>query len=123
MVSNQNSLHIRLENDEALESKRSFLASQIALLRILKTVKSYRMLRSQEIQLKLELAKKMRELRTEISEIEKVLPKVKAQGLLKTSNTPERQYLKKTTPVKDLSIENQLYEIQRRLNELQSRNY
>ena len=120
VASNENLIHIKLERGEALESKRDVLASQIALLKILKKVNAYRAYRTKELELKIELHKKMVGLKTNLKSLEKTLPKLK---IPKTLNKEEEQQEKniRTTEVGDLSIEAQLQEIQRKLEELQRR--
>ena len=120
VASNENLIHIKLERGEALESKRDVLASQIALLKILKKVNAYRAYRTKELELKIELHKKMVGLKTNLKSLEKTLPKLK---ISKTLNKEEEQQEKniRKTEVGDLSIEAQLQEIQRKLEELQRR--
>src|SRR3989338_7241357 len=92
---NENLIHIKLERGEALESKRDVLASQIALL------------------------KKMVGLKTSLRNLEKTLPKLKIPKTLNKEEQHEKKILK--TEAGDLSIESQLQEIQRKLEELQRR--
>ena len=120
MVENGNFIHVKVERGEALESKRDVLASQIALLRILKRINSYRAYRSKELELKIEFYKKIRELKTKLVNLEKALPKLKT--LKKFGNEEkQRKAQPKKTEIRDLSIEGQLQEIQRKLEELQRR--
>jgi len=119
-MSEENLLHIKLERGEFLESRRDVLASQIALLKILTKVKSYRSLRDEELQLKLKFYRKIKELRMGIGSLQKTLPKVKEEEKTK-ENMEKESSTRKTTP-HDLSVEQQLQEIQRKLDQLQSRN-
>ena len=116
---NENLIHIKLERGEALESKRDVLASQIALLKILKKVNAYRVYRARDFELKIELYKKMVGLKTSLRNLEKTLPKLKIPKTLNKEEQHEKKILK--TEAGDLSIESQLQEIQRKLEELQRR--
>ena len=121
----ENLIHIKLERGEALESKRDVLASQIALLKILKRINNYRVYRAREFELKLTLSKKIKELKTNLSSLQRALPTLKIPKLLNKNpdlDIEEKKSLKKSAIIKDLSIEGQLQEIQRKLDELQRRN-
>lgn len=131
MAENQNAIHIKLENEEALDSKRGVLSTQVALLRSMKTLESYRTSKEKEYELKQDLARKMKEFKIIIANFEKAIPRLKIPEILKhkvsqTLHEPvekSKSGKKKITEVRDTSIEDQLYEIQRRLNDLQGRNY
>jgi|SRR3989344_1828051 len=116
---NENLIHIKLERGEALESKRDLLASQIALLKILKKVNAYRAYRAKEFELKIDLYKKMVGLKTSLRSLERALPKLKIPKILNKEEQHEKKFSK--AEVGDLSIEAQLQEIQRKLEELQRR--
>ena len=122
----ENLIHIKLERGEALESRRDVLASEVALLKILKRINNYRIYRTKEFELKLTLGKKIKELKTSLGALQRVLPTLKIPKLL-NKNVDEielegKKALKKSLAVKDLSIEGQLQEIQRKLDELQRKN-
>ena len=122
---NENLIHIKLERDEALESKRDILGSQIVLLRILKRINAYRVYRARELELKLTLNKKMKELRTNITTLQRILPQLKVPKMLRKETDAEGKKVSKKSSVmviKDLSIEGQLQEIQRKLDDLQRKN-
>lgn len=119
MVENGSLIHIKLEQNEAIESRRNILASQIILLKILKKVNEYKTLRAREFELKLKLYKKIREVKTDLENLKKALPKLKIPKILNQKEDEEKPIRK--TESYDLSIEGQLHEIQRKLDELQKR--
>jgi hypothetical protein len=120
---NENLIHIKLERGEALESKRDVLGSQITLLRILKRANTYRVYRAREFELKLTLYKKIKELKTNLATLQRVLPQLKLPKVLKKETDFEgKKVLKTNIGIQDLSIEGQLQEIQRKLDDLQRRN-
>ena len=122
-MSNENLIHIKLEYGEALESKRDVLASEVALLKILKRINTYRVYRTREFELKLALNKKIKELKTNFGSLQRILPALKIPKLLnKDADFGEKKTVKVSNIVKDLTIEGQLQEIQRKLDELQRRN-
>ncbi len=116
----ENLIHIKLEREEALESKRDVLASEIVLLKILKRVNSYRVYRTKEFELKMTLYKKVKELKAGIGNLQRTLPQLKVPKLLIKEEVGEKRVSK--TSIRDLGIEGQLQEIQRKLDELQRRN-
>jgi len=119
MVENESFIHIKLEREEALESKKDVLASQFTLLKILKRVNSYRAYRSKEFELKIEFYKKIKELKAKMINLEKAIPKLKTPKKLNKEEQTKPQ--PKKPEIRDSSIEGQLQEIQRRLEELQER--
>jgi hypothetical protein len=123
-MTTENPIHIRLEYREALQSKKDILSYQMSLLRIAKTVKSYKDSRAREIELKLTLLRKMRELKVATGQLNKTLPKPKMPEILK-GNYPETEHksarVKSQLKEKGSNLEEQLSEIQRKLNQLQSR--
>jgi hypothetical protein len=117
-------IHVKLDNTEAVMAKRDILISQMNLLRIAKIIKGYSFYRIKELELKIRLYKKMKELKTNITKLQKILPTLRIPEILKKEKPEEKKekYKKeKTQKTYDRSIEEQLQEIQRRLSNLQSR--
>lgn len=120
----ENLIHIKLDYDEYLETRKEILNTQKDLIDLLRTVKRYHIIRSTELQLKLMLQKKIKELKLNNSKIEKVLPKIRVPNILKREK--EEDLIKKESPVKkmkkedyDKNIEEQLKEIQEKLKRLE----
>ena len=128
-MSNENLIHLKFEHEEAVESRKDLLASQVTLLKILKKIEEHRIYRTREFELKLDLYKKIRELKLGIGSLEKTLPKVKIPEILKKQENKEQQEQQEQQgkkvqkkEIRDLSIEEQLKGIQRELDALQQRN-
>jgi hypothetical protein len=115
----ENPIHVKLGYGEALQTKRDILSSQITLLRIAKAIKEYGIYRSGELELKLVLYKKMKELKTNLGKLQKTLPKPKIPDMLKKEVQEKTEPKSKKIKPPEKDIEEQLQEIQKRLNELQ----
>jgi len=118
-------IHIKLDYDESLEIRKEILNTQKDLINLLRTVKRYHIIRSTELQLKLMLQKKIKELKLNTIKLEQVLPKIRIPSILKREEK-EEDIIKKESPVKkmkkedyDKNIEEQLKEIQEKLKRLE----
>ena len=117
-----NLIHIKLEYDEALGSKKALLASQINALRISKIMKRYRLLRAKEFAIKQQIGLEIKELKKHLTEILHQLPKTEIPGFLRREK--KRETLNAVENVieedeYDSNLEKELQEIQRKLAELQ----
>ncbi|MCK5624476.1 hypothetical protein KAI04_01390 [Candidatus Pacearchaeota archaeon] len=114
-------IHVKLEYNEALQSKKDILSSEIGLLKVAKAIKKHQILRSDELKIKLRLHRKLKELKTNITKLQQVLPKVKIPEILEGKReSPEEQIIKPKIEKRahDSGLESQLAEIQARLKEL-----
>ncbi|MDP3987316.1 MAG: hypothetical protein Q8P81_03770 [Nanoarchaeota archaeon] len=119
-VSKENLLHIKFEYAEAIQSKRDFLSSQMSLLRIAKTMGEYNINRNRELEVKTSLGKKIKDIKTLINRLQKILPKQEIpEALKREQEEPEYKPKKKTDY--GMSVEEQLKEIEERLHRLQVR--
>ncbi len=118
-MTNENLIHIMLNSDELINSKKEILSTEADLIKILQTLKKYQLLRANELRLKARFLKKLKETKIEIKKLEEVLPKPKIpkilKGIEKIENQEENFYI---NPKKD-NLEFQLDEIQRKLRELE----
>jgi len=113
-------IHVRFEYNEAIQAKRDILFSQISALRIEKSIKSYSFYRLKEIELKMILHKKMKELRITISRLEKALPKLEIPEIIERKDSSKKEVSEpKEITQSSSDIESQLKTIQRRLDQLQ----
>ena len=126
--SNENLIHLKFNYDEALNSKRDLLYSQRSLITITKIINNYLSLKSQELSIKLDLHKKLKETTTDIRKLQKLIPDVKIPKILRKNEYEgeedkkeefRKPVNKKEHPVYDDSIESQLQEIQEKLQNLQ----
>jgi hypothetical protein len=115
----ENLIHIKLGYGEALQTKRDILSSQITLLRIAKAIREYGIYRSGELELKLVLYKKIKELKMNLGKLQKTLPKLEIPNIIKKEGQEKTEPKSKKIKSPERNIEEQLQEIQKRLNELQ----
>ncbi len=115
-------IHVKLEYKEALNSKRNLLSSQRDLLKSLKLMNQYYILRLDELKIKAKLHRAMKETLTDINKIEKILPKANVPKILRKEEEEGYQFTKKQQKRKEeysKNIEEQLAEIQNKLRMLQ----
>ncbi|MFH1311337.1 MAG: hypothetical protein ABIH65_02945 [Nanoarchaeota archaeon] len=117
----ENLIHVKFEDSEAILAKRGILSSQMILLRIAKAIRGYNFYRTKELELKLLLYKKIKELQTNIGQLQKNLPKPKTPSILKKVEEEEKEFKKSKVKTYDRSLEEQLQEIENKLNQLQDR--
>lgn len=120
--------HIKVDYEEAVESKRDLLSSERDFLNVLRIIKRYEALRKEELTNKIRIQNKIKELKGNLTRINEVLPKIKVPDLLKRKNVPEKERkeeeklekiqvkLKEATDEDDLEL--QLKEIQEKLKKL-----
>jgi len=117
----ENLIHIKLSYEEAFSTKKGLLSSQMYLLRILRSIENYRFLKTKEFQQKQQILKKIKETKTNIKILEKILPKAKIPKYLRGDKKEIRE--KPSAPrMHDENIENQLSEIKKKLDSLQGKN-
>ena len=126
--SNKNLIHLKFDYDEALNSKRDILYSERSLITITKIINNYLSLKAQELNVKLDLHKKLKEIVTHIRKLQKLIPDVKIPEILRKDEHEGEEDKKeefrkpineKKYPVYDSNIESQLQEIQEKLQNLQ----
>jgi len=109
----QNLIHVKLNNDELVESKKEILSTQADLIKILQIIKKYKALRIKELKLKTRLARKLKETRLKINKLEQTLPH------FEVSHESEEKLKKGKAITKKDTLEVQLEEIQKKLRELE----
>ena len=118
---NENTLHIGLQYQEAFQTKKDILSLKITLLKIAKTMKGYGFYRSQELELKSKLYRELKELKIFLGRLQKLLPKPKIPDILQEELGKKPKFQSKKTKPIERNLEEQLQEIQDRLNDLQRR--
>ena len=120
-VKNENTIHIKINYEEALQSKKAILLSEMNLLRVIKIVKKYKLLRLNEFKLKIKLYRKIREINNSIKKLQNTLPKTDMPDILKEEKPLKRINNQKRVIKErkyDDKIESQLQDIQSKLNSL-----
>lgn len=100
-------IHIKLDADEAIQSRKDVLNTQVDLIKIAQGVKNYRALRLRELQLKIELYKKLKETQADINSIKKVLPEIQIPKILKKHEEEMHKeiVIKELKPIEEIKEE------------------
>ncbi len=122
----QSIVHIKVDYDEAVQSKKDILASERDFLRIIKRIKRYKLLRSEELSNRIKIQNKLKELNLNITKINQIFPKVKLPDILKKKEEAKKKEIKEEKQPKieikevheDDDLERQLIEIQEKLRKL-----
>jgi len=118
-MKNENLIHIKFEYEEALQSKKDILLSEMNLLKISKTIKNYSSLRLEELDLKLKLFKKIKEINTDLRKLQISLPRLKIPEILKKDEDTEE--ISKVKEMKERPYEGDIeYELQEIQDKLRS---
>ena len=117
-MSKDTPIHIKLEYEEVIPAKKDVLSSEMRLLKIARAIKRYGEYRAIEAELKRNFSKKIKEIKTNIGKLQRELPKPRMPEILKRSE--EEKESPKTKKISfDTSLEEQIREIENRLNELE----
>jgi hypothetical protein len=118
----ENFVHVKVDYNEALESKKSLLSLEMDLLRIIKSIRAYKQIRSKELKEKVKLSKKIKESLADLRKIHRIFPKIKipqTQVNKKVEKeSPEEKKKRKRAEKYDITIEQELQDIQKKLSSL-----
>jgi len=98
-MTKENLIHVKINYDEAVDSKREILSLQMHFLKILRAIKNFGYLRTEEINQKTNFSKKIKSIKSDINKIQVLLPK---------SDIPEKY--KKKPEIKHKEIKERLIE-------------
>jgi len=115
----ENVIHIRLDPLEALKTRKILLSSELFSLNVARTITRYKVLRLEELNLKAKLYGKLKETRSNIKKLNEMLPNARIPKILKKEPVSERVSKSEKKSRNEESIESQLREIKRKLEELQ----
>lgn len=139
MKKQRNIIHIKLDTNEALRSKRDVLETEADLIKIAQAIRNYKELRLKELEYKILLQAKVKELHSNLRKTKSILPKPQIPKILKkhedeihsqeviskapshkkeTKNKKGKKVVKKKPVVPKDDLESQLQEIQSKLNKL-----
>lgn len=117
----ENSLiHVKFEYQEAVESKKDLLFSEINLIKTASSIKRFGLMRTEELKIKNKMAGRIKELKLNIVKLQQTLPQIKVSLEEKKENNKEKEFEFNKKYVKD-DLELELDEIQRKLVELERR--
>lgn len=117
-MKNENLIHVKLEYEEALESRKDILSSEMNLLRIANIIKKYRFLRGEELKIKQKLSQKTRGILVNIKKTQTILPKLKIPDILKKDREIRESDKSIAKEKFDEDLESQLKEIQEKLKSI-----
>ncbi len=112
-------IHVKLEYDELIQAKKDFLSLQRDLLRLVKFIKRHHGFRMEELDRKIVLGKKLKELDSNINALHKSLPVLKVPSILKKDLGEEHEEVEVqdfSRHQSDNSIERELQQIQGKLD-------
>lgn len=105
-------LHVRIDYDEAIDSKRNILTTQINLINMQKAIENFKDFKKDESVLKLAIKSKLNSAVSKINSFKKIMPKVHEKK-------DEKERISEITEkTKEHSLENELKEIQEKLARL-----
>lgn len=123
-IENKNPVHVKLNFEEAITSKKSVLSMEMWLLETAKNIERYKLLREKEFTLKLSLRELSKETIKDLKNLKSVLPKPDLPENIKKHLHKNQENLGQigtsSQESKKGKIEEQLMEIQKRLDHLQS---
>jgi len=120
-MAKEDTLHIKFDYNEALQAKKDLLSSQVALLRIAKTLKDYKSDRSYESEIKISLNRKLKDLKVLFGRLQKTLPQPEIPSILKRDEVKTTESAPQRKTNYNATVEDQLKEIEERLHKLQKK--
>lgn len=104
-------IHVKLEAEEAINSRKTLLSTELSLLNTIKYVRDYRKLRELELKSKKNLKIELKKLNIEIKNLRKIIPKAR---IPETEEEVSRTIEKSTAK----ELEEELKEIKEKLAKL-----
>jgi len=121
-IKDRDPVYLKLEYDEAVKTKKDLLLSELSLLTILKIIKEYNTLRAEELRLKSNIYKAIRELDMSIRKTKSSFPFLKIPEKLKRKEIAKIESAEEIKPMKEMifdeDLESQLKSIQERLKSM-----
>lgn len=119
-MKNENLIHVKLEYEEGIQSKKDVLSSERDLIRLIKVIRRYHLLRKEELDNKIRIYKKIKDLKLNLTKLVQILPKIKIPDILKKEEGKKEliSSIKKKDSY-DIDLETQLKEIQEKLKKLE----
>jgi len=95
-----NLIHVRLDYEEALETKRDVLSIEANLIKIVQAIIKYKELRIRELELKKSLDEKSSVLRADLTQVKTILPKIQIPRIVKKFEEKKQKEEKKEKGIK-----------------------
>ena len=117
-------MHVKLENNEILNTRKIFLSSQIELLKSIQKIRDYKILRKQETALKMRLKSKLKKMNFLINKINSELPEP-SKKFLEEIKQLEAQEKKQEQPVqleiKEVKKDSKMLELEKEILDIKSK--
>ena len=110
-----NVIYSQLSYENAYAIKKNMLQTQADLLNILKTMEEYKLLRKKEFMFKIKMKNSLGEAKDSISKLISSVPQTDGIKIAKKENIKKQKEIEQET---NFSVEAQLQDIKRRLQEL-----
>ncbi len=115
MVKGDNFIHVRLDYEEVVNSKKDILASEIDTINIMKSMGRYIFLRQKELDLKSQFYREIKKMVINLKLLETSLPQIKVPKMLLPEVEKQSPVKGKMASLDENGLEGQLREIQRKL--------
>lgn len=116
-------IHIQIDYENGMQSKKQTLSSEINLLNIKKNMRTYHFLRREEVKTRLKLYRKIKEVMVILNRLQKNIPEIDIPRNLikgKTENYEQEVPIEKTRENQhNKDLETQLREIQEKLRAME----
>lgn len=124
MASENKLVYVKLESDEAIDSKKDFLNSRLLLIELVRILKSYELTRKSKENLEKQLLLKIKSFNLNIGKINNSFPKVIVpKNLTKKRSETKKRDKQEVTEIKikenGLDLENELRELQEKIKQLE----
>jgi hypothetical protein len=111
-------IHVRLEYNEAKQSKRDLLASEADVISIIQSMNKYLAIREIELALKSKFYREIKKIAMEVKLLESNLPQIRAPRLIERHSEEKPIEVEAIKTKGGDELEKQLMDIQRRLKQL-----
>ncbi|VVB83258.1 Uncharacterised protein [uncultured archaeon] len=113
----KNPVYVKMEYSESIESKKNILSTEVSLLNLIKSLKEYHSIRLEELKIKAQIYKAIKELNLTMRKTKSTFPFLKIPEKNKKENLPLREARVPKEKV-DNNLESELQEIQEKLRNL-----
>jgi len=112
----ENLIYSKINYEDAYSAKKDILGAQIELLNMIRTIEEYKLLRKQELMLKLKLKSDLRKTKENITNLIEKSPKTKNINESIAENKESSKIKKK--PKELANVESELEDIQKKLKRM-----
>lgn len=113
----KNPVYLKLEYGESVESKKDILSSEVLLLNLVKSIKTYHSIRLEELKVKAGIYKAVKELNLTIKKTKSSFPFLKIPEKIKRANLNGNE-IKPSKEKIDKDLDSEVREIQERLRNI-----